>query len=119
MALVRALSSLDDLRLPGDQKFGRDVVRRAITAPLCQIADNAGLDGNVILEETLEQSGSRGLNVLTGDWGDMLKMGIIDPTKVTRTALQHASSIVGLMLTTETVITEMKDKESQVEGALS
>jgi len=119
VALVRALSALDDLKLPGDQKFGRDVVRRAITAPLRQIADNAGLDGNVILEETLEQSGPRGLNVLTGDWGDMVKMGIIDPTKVTRTALQHAASIVGMMLTTETAITELKDKEHEVEGALS
>ncbi len=119
VALVRTLGVLDGLRLPGDQKFGRDVVRRAITAPLRQIADNAGLDGNVILEETLEQSGSRGLNVLTGEWGDMVTMGIIDPTKVTRSALQHAASIVGLMLTTETVVTELKDKEHEVEGALS
>jgi chaperonin GroEL len=119
VALVRARAALDGLRLTGDQKFGRDIVRTAISAPLRQIASNAGLDGNVVLEETMEQSGSRGLNVLTGEWGDMIKMGIIDPTKVTRSALQNAASIVGLMLTTETVVTERKDKESEVEGALT
>ncbi|MGQ0553469.1 MAG: chaperonin GroEL [Planctomycetota bacterium] len=119
VALVRSLKSLDGLRLSGDQKFGRDVVRAAITAPLRQIANNAGLDGNVVLEETLEQSGNRGLNVLTGEWCDMVATGIIDPTKVTRTALQHASSVVGLMLTTETVVTELKDSEPEIEGALS
>jgi chaperonin GroEL len=119
VALVRARAALDDLRLPGDQKFGRDVIRAAIAAPLRQIAENAGLDGNVVLEETLEQSGSKGLNVLTGEWGDMVKMGVIDPTKVTRSALQNAASIVGLMLTTETVVTERKDKEHGVEGAVS
>jgi chaperonin GroEL len=119
VALVRALAALDGLKLPGDQKFGRDVVRRAISAPLRQIADNAGLDGNVVLEETLEQQGGKGLNVLTGEWGDMTRMGIIDPTKVTRSALQNAASIVGLMLTTETVVTERKDKDHEVEGALS
>jgi chaperonin GroEL len=119
VALVRARESLDGLKLPGDQKFGRDVVRRAISAPLRQIADNAGLDGNVVLEETLEQTAGKGLNVLSGEWGDMIRMGIIDPTKVTRSALQNAASIVGLMLTTETVITERKDKEHEVEGALS
>jgi chaperonin GroEL len=119
VALVRSLEALDALRLRGDQKFGRDVVRKALSAPLRQLADNAGLDGNVVLEETIEKSGSRGLDVLTGQWGDMVKMGIIDPTKVTRTALQSSASVVGLMLTTETVVTECKDEEHRVEGALS
>jgi chaperonin GroEL len=119
VALVRALPALDELRLKGDQKFGRDVLRKALSSPLRQLVDNAGLDGNVVLEETLEQSGSRGLDVLSGQWGDMVKMGIIDPTKVTRTALQNAASVVGLMLTTETVVTERKDAEHEVEGALS
>jgi chaperonin GroEL len=119
VALVRAISAVEDLRLPGDQKFGRDVVIRAMRAPLRQIADNAGLDGNVILEETLEKKGNYGLNVATGEWGDMLKMGIIDPAKVVRTALQNAGSVVGLMLTTETVVTELKDKEHEVAGAVS
>ena len=119
VALVRAMAALDDLKLPAEQKFGRDVVRRAITSPLRQIADNAGLDGNVVLEETLEQKGSHGLNVLTGEWGDLVKTGIIDPTKVTRSALQNAASIVGLMLTTETVVTERKEDKDKVEGAVS
>jgi chaperonin GroEL len=119
LALVRATATAGNLRLPGDQKFGRDVILRAIQAPLRQIADNAGLDGNVILAETLEKKGNHGLDVATDTWGDMLKMGIIDPAKVVRTALLNASSVVGLMLTTETVITELKDKEHEVEGALT
>jgi chaperonin GroEL len=119
VALARSLPVLDGLKLKGDQKFGKNVVRRAMTAPLRQISNNAGLDGNVVLEETLEKKGNAGLNVLTGEWGDMVGMGIIDPTKVTRSALQHAASIVGLMLTTETVVTELKDEEHEIEGALS
>lgn len=118
VALVRALAAVQALRLSGDKKFGRDVVARAITAPLRQIASNAGLDGNVVLEETLEKKGAVGLNVATGVWGDLLKAGIIDPAKVVRCALQHAASVVGLMLTTETVVTELKDKDHKVEGAL-
>ena len=119
VALARASAAVEGLRLSGDQKFGREVVVRALHAPLRQIADNAGLDGNVVLEETLEKKGaSFGLNVATGEWGDMLKMGIIDPAKVVRSALQNAASVVGLMLTTETAVTELK-KEHEVEGAVS
>ena len=113
------MATAEALKIRGDQAFGRDVVSRAIRAPLKQIASNAGMDGNVILEETLEKKGSMGLNVATGEWGDMLKMGIIDPTKVVRSALQNAASVVGLMLTTETVVTELKEKGSEVEGALT
>ena len=79
VALVRATKALDGLRLSGDQKFGRDLVRKAITAPLRQLADNAGLDGNVVLEETLEKTGNIGLDVSTGEWVDMFKAGIVDP----------------------------------------
>ncbi|RKY18876.1 MAG: chaperonin GroEL [Planctomycetota bacterium] len=119
VALVRALTAVEEMRAGGDKKFGREVVARAITAPLRQIADNAGLDGNVVLEETLEKRGANGLNVATGEWGNLVKTGIIDPAKVVRCALQNAASIVGLMLTTETVVTELKDKDSQVTGAVS
>ena len=119
VALVRATKALDGLRLSGDQKFGRDLVRKAITAPLRQLADNAGLDGNVVLEETLEKTGNIGLDVSTGEWVDMFKAGIVDPAKVVRSALEHSASIVGLMLTTEAVVTELKDEEKHVEGALA
>lgn len=119
VALVRAIEALDDVKLKGDQKLARDLVRRAISAPLRQIATNAGLDGNVVLEETREKSGSKGMNVATGKWVDMFKDGIVDPAKVIRSALTHASSIVGLMLTTETVVTELKDEGDAVEGAVS
>ena len=119
IALARALPALDKLKAPGETRFGVDVVRRALTVPLRQIADNAGLDGNVVVEEALEKSGAQGLNVATGQWGDLVKMGIIDPTKVVRTTLQNAASVVGLMLTTETVVTELKDRKKAVEGALT
>ncbi|GJM20845.1 MAG: 60 kDa chaperonin 2 [Planctomycetota bacterium] len=119
VALARCIAALEGLRLRGDQKFGRDVIVRALGAPLRQIASNAGLDGNVVFEETLEKKGNQGLNVATGDWGDMVKMGIIDPVKVVRSALQHAASIVGLMLTTETVVTELQDDTEKVTGAMA
>ena len=118
VALVRALAALDSVKVPGDAKFGRELVRKAITAPLRQIAANAGLDGNVVLEETLEKKGAIGLDVSNQTWGDMFKAGVVDPTKVVRSALQHAASIVGLMLTTEAVVTELKE-EQEIEGALS
>jgi len=119
VALVRTLSAVEDMRIKGDMKFGRDVVLRAIVLPLRQIADNAGLDGNVTLAETLEKKGSRGMNVATGEWCDMVKTGIIDPAKVVRTALQNAASVVGLMLTTDTVVTELPEIDKKVVGALT
>ncbi len=119
VALVRASAVLDALRLPGDQKFGRELVKKAITAPLRQIADNAGLDGNVLLEETREKKGNQGYDVSKDKWCDLVKAGVVDPAKVVRSALQHAASVVGLMLTTECAVTEMADKDKEVEGALS
>lgn len=119
VALVRALESIGYLDLSGDQNFGRQLVEQAITAPLRQISDNAGLDGNVILQETLEKKGSEGLNVANNTWGDMFEMGIVDPTKVVRSVLQNSSSVVGLMLTTSTVVTEVKDDTQEIEGAVT
>lgn len=114
-ALIRARVALDALTLDGDEQIGVNIVRRAIEEPLRQIATNAGKDGGVIAEEVKKLSGSMGYNAATDVFEDMLKAGIVDPTKVTRSALQNASSIAALLLTTEAIITE-KPKKSEDDG---
>jgi chaperonin GroEL len=117
VALLRSESSLDKVHFTDDRKYGVDIMRRALEAPVRQIAENAGHDGSVIVEETREHKGSTGFNALTGKFEDLVKSGVLDPTKVVRTAIQNASSIAGLMLTTDTLVTSLKDKKSKVEGA--
>jgi chaperonin GroEL len=111
VALLRCQSSLDDLGLSGDEAIGAEIVRRACEAPLRQLVDNAGIEGAVVVQEVKKQKGSNGYNVANGEYVDMVKAGIIDPTKVTRSALQNASSIASLLLTTECMITEVPEKE--------
>ena len=111
VALIRASSALNSLRVKGDEKIGVSIIRDAITEPLRQLATNAGLEGSVVVKEVAAQKGNEGCNVDSGDYVDMLKAGIIDPTKVTRSALQNAASIAGLMLTTECLVTEIPEKE--------
>jgi chaperonin GroEL len=102
-----------------DQKVGIEIVRRAIEAPIKQIAENAGVDGSVIAQKVKESSEPNfGYNALTHEYGDMLKMGVIVPTKVERTALQNAASIASLLLTTDAVVSEIKEeKEAAPAGA--
>ena len=107
-ALVRAIASLDGLE--GDnaeQDMGINIVRRSMEEPLRQIVSNAGEDASVILNEVKANSGNYGYNAATGEYGDMIEMGILDPTKVTRAALQNASSIAGLLITTEVMVAEL------------
>jgi chaperonin GroEL len=111
VALLRAQSSLDDMTLEGDEAIGVEIVRRACEAPLRQLVNNAGLEGAVVVQEVKKQKGSNGYNVASDEYVDMVKAGIIDPTKVTRSALQNASSIASLLLTTECMITEVPEKE--------
>ncbi|MCS6771745.1 MAG: chaperonin GroEL [Kiritimatiellae bacterium] len=111
VALIRAQSALDDLKLEGDEAIGVDIVRRACEAPLRQLVDNAGQEGAVVVQEVKKQKGANGYDVATGEYVDMFKAGIIDPTKVTRTALQNAASIAGLLLTTECMVTEIPEKK--------
>jgi chaperonin GroEL len=111
VALVRAQKVLDSLVLEGDEAIGLGIVRRAIEAPLRQLADNAGLEGALIVQEVKKRKGNEGLNIATGEYVDLVKAGVVDPTKVTRSALQHASSISGLLLTTEALITELPEKD--------
>jgi len=116
-AAAAAKAARDKLR--GEEKMGADVIARALEAPMRQIAVNSGHDGGVIVAEALERGRNIGLDGNTGEFVDMLKAGIIDPTKVCRTALQNASSLAGLLLTTDTLISEIKDEdEKAVEGAV-
>ena len=110
-ALIRATGQIGDLGLSGDEATGADIIVSAIEAPLRQLAANAGLEGALIVEKVKNASGNEGYNVATGDYVDLIEAGVVDPTKVTRSALQNAASISGLMLTTEALITDIPEPE--------
>jgi chaperonin GroEL len=118
VALLRASKVLDTLKVKGDRQFGVEIVRRACQSPMSQIAENAGEDGSVVVDEAASRKLNEGYDALTGQWVDMFKAGIVDPTKVVRCALQNAASIAGLMLTTNTMITSIKDDQKAVEGSI-
>ena len=110
VALVRAASALEGVTgANDDQNVGINILRRAIEAPLRQIVSNAGDEPSVVINAVKNGEGSFGYNAATGEYGDMLEMGILDPAKVTRSALEHAASVAGLMLTTECMITEIPE----------
>ena len=109
IALLRAAASLGNLGLDGDQETGLDIIRRSLLSPVRAIAENAGMEGSVVVAKVQEGEGNFGFNAATAEYGDMLEEGILDPTKVVRSALQNASSIAGLLLTTETLITEIEE----------
>jgi len=113
VALIRCLGAVDSVKPANDdERIGVDIVKRAITFPTWALADNAGVEGSVIVEEVKKRKGNEGYNVATNDYEDLVKAGVVDPKKVTRTALQNAASIAGLLLTTECLITEIPKKES-------
>jgi chaperonin GroEL len=116
VALIRAHALVGDLGLLGDEKTGADIVARAITAPLRQLAANAGVEGALIVEEVRKGKGNTGYNVATGKYEDLVKSGVVDPTKVTRSALQNAASISGLLLTTECLIADIPKEEAADAG---
>src|SRR5690606_30873330 len=109
--LIEVAPALDKLEADGDEKVGIQIVRRALSEPLRIIASNAGLEGSVIVERVKAAPAGHGLNAMTAEIVDMVKAGIVDPAKVTRTALQNAASIAGMLLTTEAVISEIPKKE--------
>ena len=111
VALIRAQKALDSLKLSGDEAIGAGIIRRAIEQPLRTLADNAGQEGALIVQEVKKRSGAEGYNVATGEYVDLIKAGVVDPAKVTRSALQNAASISGLLLTTEALITELPEKD--------
>jgi chaperonin GroEL len=111
VALLRAQKALDKVQLSGDHQLGVAIVKRALEEPLRQIANNAGFEGSVVVEKVKEMKADNGFNALTEQYEDMIKSGIIDPTKVVRIALQNAASIAGLLLTTEGLVAELPEEE--------
>ncbi len=114
VSLVNAVQSLDSVKAKGDVQTGVNILRRALEEPMRGIAQNAGLDGSVVIETVRRQSAEGGANigydVITGQYGDMIKLGITDPVKVTRSAVENAASIAGMILTTEALITDIPEK---------
>lgn len=110
IALLRAGSALEGFHLEGDQETGVNIVRRVLESPIRTIAENAGLEGSVVAANVKDGEGSYGLNAATGEYGDLLEVGIVDPTKVVRSAIQNGASVAGLLLTTETLITEVEEE---------
>jgi chaperonin GroEL len=116
VAFIRTQSALDAVKLEGDEAVGLEIVRRAVESPLRQLANNAGQEGALIVQEVKKRKGNEGYNVATGEYTDLVKAGVVDPTKVARTALQNAASISGLLLTTEALVTELPEKEKPAGG---
>ncbi len=113
VALIRCIPAIDALKLSDtDEQIGVDIIKRAVEGPLRSLAANAGVEGSLIVQEVKKRKGNDGYNVATGEYEDLVKAGVVDPKKVTRSALQNASSIAGLLLTTECLITEVKEKEA-------
>lgn len=119
VALLRSAEAVTALKLKGDEKFGADIVIRALQSPLRQIAENAGRDGSVVAETVLEKGKTVGFNALTGEYVDMFKAGVIDPAKVVRTALYNAGSVAGLLLTTDSMVTDLKDDAQAIAGSVA
>ncbi|MDH4443887.1 MAG: chaperonin GroEL [Akkermansiaceae bacterium] len=115
-ALIRAQAAIGDLGLEGDEKTGAGIIARAVEAPLRQLVTNAGREAALIVEHVKKGKGGEGYNVATDKFEDLIASGVVDPTKVTRTALQNAASISGLLLTTECLITELPSKEAPAGG---
>ncbi len=113
VALLRAANAIEKAAeaLEGDEQIGAGIVRRAIEAPLRKLCDNAGVEGSLVVQQVLKSKGSMGYNVATDTHEDLIKAGVVDPTKVTRTALQNAGSVSGLLLTTDCMITDIPEKE--------
>ncbi|MFQ3668145.1 MAG: chaperonin GroEL, partial [Fimbriimonadaceae bacterium] len=117
VTLLTAAKALDSLKAEGDEATGVAIVKRALEEPLRTIAENAGLEGSVIVEKVRESKPGHGLNAVTGKIDDMVKAGIVDPAKVTRSTIQNAASIAGLVLTTEALVVEKPEKKKAPAGA--
>jgi chaperonin GroEL len=117
VAFLRCLKTLDSLKSKGEEGIGVDIIRRALEAPIRQIAQNAGIDGAIVCERVKNSKGNEGYDALNGEYTDLVQAGIIDPTKVARIALENAASVSGLLLTTEALISEIPEKKDEKAGA--
>ena len=120
VVFLRAIEAVEGVRgkVVGDEKIGVDIVARALRCPARQIVANRGDEGEVVVERILEKSGSYGYDARSGEFVDMFQAGIVDPAKVARTALQGAASVAGLMLTTEVLVTDLKDEKKPIAHAI-
>ena len=109
--MLRTLPALEKVQLEGDEKTGLNILRRAIEEPVRQIAENAGVDGAVVVQKVKEEQGDFGFNAQTMVYENLIKAGVVDPTKVTRTALENAVSAASMLLTTEAVVSELPKKD--------
>ncbi|HID32738.1 MAG TPA: chaperonin GroEL, partial [bacterium (Candidatus Stahlbacteria)] len=116
VALIRCLPVLEKMKLPGDQQIGVNIVKRALEEPIRQLAENAGFEGSIVVEKVKASEANVGFNVQTEKYEDMVQAGVIDPKKVVRIALQNASSIASLLVTTEAAVTEIPEKEKAPPG---
>src|SRR6476659_9737081 len=113
VALIRAAKALDSIKLEGDQKVGVELIRKAIEEPCRWIATNAGQESSIVVSKVKDAKGDEGYNARTDKYEDMVKAGVIDPVKVVRTALQNASSIASLLLTTEALVSEIPEDKKE------
>ncbi len=118
VALVRAAKALEKVKLPGEEQLGVQLIRRALEEPVRQIANNAGFEGSVVVQKVMEGKDNFGFNAETGEYEDLLKAGIIDPTKVTRFAIQNAASVAGLLMTTEAMVAEKPEEKKPAAPAM-
>ena len=113
VALLRSVPALEKMKLDGDQQFGVNIVRRACEEPIRLIAENAGVEGSIVVDKVRTAKASNGYNAATDEYVDLVDAGVIDPTKVTRCALQNAASVAGLMLTTEVTVTDLPEEKKE------
>ncbi|MFT7542795.1 MAG: chaperonin GroEL, partial [Gammaproteobacteria bacterium] len=119
VALLRCQTIIDNLKLKGDEMVGAQIVRRALESPLRQIAENAGQDGAVVIREVMALKGgnSMGYNAATDTYEDLVKAGVVDPTKVTRMSLQNAASVASLLLSTDALVSDLPEKTEKAGAA--
>ncbi len=118
VALLRSVPALEKMKLEGDQQFGVNIVRRACEEPIRLIAENAGVEGSIVVDKVRTAKASNGYNAATDEYVDLVEAGVIDPTKVTRCALQNAASVAGLMLTTEVTVTDLPEEKKEAAGGM-
>jgi chaperonin GroEL len=118
VAYLRALPALEKLKVSDEQAFGIRIVRRALEEPLRMIAQNSGVDGSIVIDKVKNEKGAFGFNAATETYEDLFKAGVIDPTKVSRTALQNAASVASLLLTSEAMIAEKPEKKAAIGGGM-
>ena len=118
VAFIRAMKALEKIKLPGEEQLGINLVKRALEEPVRQIANNAGFEGSVVVQEVISGKDAYGFNAETGQYEDLIKSGVIDPTKVTRFALQNAASVAGLLMTTDAMVAEKPEKKKSAMPAM-